>query len=269
MTGLVFRLKGEPEERLDLSPLIPERLDGLTSSEIQKLGIGTTKRDLKLGDVFDVSGADVSDIRFEGGSARLDKIGLGLSKGSIRVEGDVGFRCGRAMRGGAITVTGSAGDLAGSAMEGGELVIQGSAGARLGGPEAGETKGMSGGAIRVQGSADERAADRMRRGTIVIDGDCGLDAASRMIAGTLIVGGKAKGTPGRLMKRGTLILAGGAERLAPTFLDCGPQDLIILRLMARAIGEELGAVPFDGSPMRRYGGDTAVLGMGEVFLPLR
>ena len=268
MTGLVFRLKGEPEERLDLSPLIPERLDGLAKAEIEALPVGTTKRGLTVGDVFDLSGSDVSDIFIEGGSARLAQIGLGLSKGSIRVEGDVGFRCGRAMRGGSITVTGSAGELAGSAMEGGHLVIHGSTGARLGAPEAGETKGMSGGAIRVHGAAGERAADRMRRGTIVVDGECGPDAASRMIAGTLIVGGKAQGTPGRLMKRGTLILAGGAERLAPTFLDCGPQDLIILRLMAKEIGEELGQVPFDGAPMRRYGGDTAVLGMGEVFLPL-
>ena len=91
MTGLVFRLKGEPEERLDLSPLIPERLDGLAKAEIEALPVGTTKRGLTVGDVFDLSGSDVSDIFIEGGSARLDQIGLGLSKGSIRVEGDVGF----------------------------------------------------------------------------------------------------------------------------------------------------------------------------------
>ncbi|GGD36448.1 hypothetical protein [Aureimonas glaciei] len=90
-----------------------------------------------------------------------------------------------------------------------------------------------------------------------------------MIAGTLVVGGKAGRLPGMLMKRGTLLLAGGAEAIGPTFLDNGPVDLIVLRLMARAFAAPpFGASLLDGGPMRRLGGDTAVLGLGEIFLPL-
>ncbi|MCB8838218.1 formylmethanofuran dehydrogenase subunit C [Aurantimonas sp. VKM B-3413] len=269
MSGLTFRKKAEPEQRLDLSALIPSRLTGLSIGEIAALPIGTTKVPVCAGDLFDVTGDDPADIRFEGGSERFDRIGEAMEGGTITVEGDVGIRCGRVMRDGRITVTGSAGAHAGSAMSGGFLSIAGDAGAHLGGVRDGETIGMSGGAIKVGGSAGERAADRLRRGTIAIMGDAGPDAGSRMIAGTLVVGGKAAGTPGRLMKRGTLILCGGAERLSPTFLDNGLADLLILTVMARAFAAgEIGAVPFAGLSMRRLGGDTAVLGKGEIFLPV-
>ncbi|EAU41475.1 formylmethanofurane dehydrogenase subunit, putative [Fulvimarina pelagi HTCC2506] len=267
MSALTFRLKGEPDERIDCSSLVPDRLKSLGSSEIEKLPVGTTKRGLVAGDVFEISGDDAADIRFEGGSSRLDRIGERMSEGAIRVSGDAGFRVGRVMSGGDLQVEGSVGDLCGSGLEGGCIRVKGDCGAKLGGPDAGEMKGMSGGTIRVHGNAGERAGDRMRRGTILIDGDCGKDAASRMIAGTLIVGGHARGAPGRLMKRGTLLLMGGAERFTPTFVDAGVHDLLILKLMADGLRETFGDVPFDGSAMRKMSGDTAVLGLGEVYLP--
>ena len=269
MSGLTFRKRAEPDQRIDLSALIPSRLAGLTTTQIASLPIGTTRWLVTVGDLFDVSGDDPAQLRFEGGSHRFDRIGEGLDGGEIHVEGDAGWRTGRVMRAGRLTVTGSAGGFAGSAMSGGELHIEGDAGEFLGGPLAGEMAGMSGGTIRVGGAAGERSADRMRRGTIVVAGVLGANAASRMIAGTLIAGGRAAGVPGRMMKRGTLILPGGVERLSPTFLDNGPADLLILKLMARDIAAgSAGPVPFDGAPMRRFGGDTAVLGMGEIFLPL-
>ncbi|WP_206453127.1 formylmethanofuran dehydrogenase subunit C [Aurantimonas marina] len=269
MSGLTFRKTAEPDQRLDLSILTPAHLANLSLSEITALPIGTTKQLVTVGDIFALSGDDAAAIRFEGGSERFDRIGEAMDDGSIRVEGDAGWRVGRLMSGGRLTVTGLVGGLAGSGMSGGLLTVGGDAGDFLGGPMAGEMAGMRGGAIRVGGSAGARAADRMRRGTIVVDGAVGDNAGSRMIAGTLVVGGLARGAPGRLMKRGTLILCGGAERLAPTFLDNGPADLLILKLMAQEFAAgELGPVPFDGAPMRRIGGDTAVLGKGEIFLPL-
>jgi formylmethanofuran dehydrogenase subunit C len=269
MSGLTFRNKAEPEQRLDLSILTPARLAGLTTAEIAALPVGTTRRLVAVGDVFDVDGSDPATIRFEGGSDRFDRIGEALDGGEIHVEGGVGWRVGRLMQAGRLTVSGSVEGLAGSGMSGGFLSIGGNAGQRLGGPMAGEMAGMRGGAIRVAGSAGSRAGDRMRRGTIVVAGELGEDAGSRMIAGTLIAGSIARGAPGRLMKRGTLILCGGAERLGPTFLDNGPADLLILRVMARELrGGDLGELPLDGAPMRRIGGDTAVLGKGEIFLPL-
>lgn len=269
MSGLTFSKTAEPDQRLDLSILTPVHLANLTPSEIAALPIGTTKQLVTVGDIFALSGDDAAAIRFEGGSERFDRIGEALDGGSITVEGDAGWRVGRLMRCGRLTVTGSTGGLAGSGMSGGFLSIGGDTGDLLGGPMAGEMAGMSGGAIRVAGSAGVRAADRMRRGAILVDGQVAENAGSRMIAGTLVVGGPARGTPGRLMKRGTLILCGGAERLAPTFLDNGPADLLILRLMAAEFAaSDIGPVPFDGAPMRRIAGDTAVLGKGEIFLPL-
>ncbi|NDV87283.1 formylmethanofuran dehydrogenase subunit C [Aurantimonas aggregata] len=269
MSGLTFRKKAEPEQRLDLSVLTPARLSGLSTAEIAALPVGTTRLLVTVGDVFAVDGSDAASIRFEGGSDRFDRVGEALDGGEIHVEGDAGWRVGRLMQSGRLTVSGTVGGLAGSGMGGGFLSIGGNAGQRLGGPMPGEMAGMRGGAIRVGGSAGSRAADRMRRGTILVAGELGEDAGSRMIAGTLIAGGIARGTPGRLMKRGTLILCGGAERLGPTFLDNGPADLLILLVMARELDAgALAPLPFDGAPMRRIGGDTAVLGKGEIFLPV-
>ncbi|RFC63013.1 formylmethanofuran dehydrogenase subunit C [Fulvimarina endophytica] len=267
MSALTFRLKGEPEERIDCSSLVPHHLANFSPAEIARLPVGTTKRGLLVGDVFEVSRNDAGEIRFEGGSGRLDRIGQAMQGGVIRVAGPAGFRFGRAMTGGELHAEGSVGDLCGSAMAGGRITVGGDCGARLGGPDAGEMKGMSGGTIHVKGNAGERAADRMRRGSVLVGGDCGKDAFSRMIAGTVVVKGKAHGVPGRLMKRGTIVLMGGAERYAPTFVDAGVHDLLVLKLMAKALGEVFGVVPFDGSPMRKISGDTAILGLGEIYVP--
>lgn len=268
MTGLTFRKRAEPEERLDLSPLVPARLAGLSEREIAALPVGTSRMGLTVGDVFEVVGGDPSSICFAGGSTRFDRIGEAMQAGGIIVEGDAGARLGRAMAGGRISVEGSVQGHAGSGMSGGVIRIGGDAGERLGGPLAGEMSGMKGGTIVVSGSAGPRAGDRMRRGVISISGNAGADVGSRMIAGTIVVAGTAAGTPGRLMKRGTLFLCTGAETLAPTFLDNGPADLLILTVMARDFAAgEVGPVAFEGMAMRRLGGDTAVLGLGEIFLP--
>ena len=266
MSGLTFTLRAEPNQRLDLSRLTARGLAGLAEAAISALPIGTTKERLEVGDVFSVVGGDLEEIRFVGGSERFDRIGEAQDAGVIVVEGDVGQRVGRAMTGGTIEIRGTAGPFAGSGMVGGMLTIAGDAGDDLGGPLAGETAGLRGGTIRVAGSAGARAGDRMRRGTILVGGTAGDHAGARMIAGTLVVGGRAGRAPGMLMRRGTIVLAGGAEHTGPTFVDNGPADLIILRLMAKAFAFETPL--FDGSPMRRLGGDTAVLGMGEIFLPL-
>ena len=152
-------------------------------------------------------------------------------------------------------------------MRGGLLTIGGEAGERLGGPLAGETEGMNGGVIHVLGGARARAGDRLRRGFILIEGDAGDYLGSRMIAGTLAVGGRAGALPGYLMNRGTILLAGGTDDLSPTFVDCGVFDLVAARLLASYVGATsagLGAA-FRGR-LRRYAGDMAALGKGEIFL---
>jgi formylmethanofuran dehydrogenase subunit C len=89
-----------------------------------------------------------------------------------------------------------------------------------------------------------------------------------MIAGTIIIRGKAGPLPGYLMRRGTIVLGQGCEKLSPTFVDCGVHDLLALRLLANFVDQfssRLSALL--RRPRRRYAGDMAALGKGEIFYP--
>ena len=267
MSGFTFRLRAAPPQRVDLSALTPQALNGRSAAEIAALPIHTTRAALSVGDLFDLKPGDFDEIVFEGGAERLDWVGAHLNAGAIRVVGDVGVEAGRAMTGGVLTIEGNAGPYAGSGLRGGLMKIGGDAGERLGGPFAGETEGMSGGAIHVGGNAGARAGDKMRRGFLLIEGQAGDYAGSRMVAGTLAIGGQAGALPGYLMNRGTILLAGGAAEMTPTFLDCGVFELVAAKLLAvhvETISRRLGAA-FRG-PLRRYAGDLAALGKGEIFV---
>ncbi len=107
----------------------------------------------------------------------------------------------------------------------------------------------------------------MRRGLILIEGLAGRYLGSRMIAGTVIAMGGAGAYPGYMMRRGTVIVDGAAPEMAPSFTDCGRQELTFLRLVARELAG-LGAPRHTArliAPVRRYAGDMAVLGKGEVL----
>ena len=267
MSRFTFTLQGPPPQRLDLSPLTPERLAGKSLAEIGAIEINTTRARVTVGDVFKLGEGDFDEIVFEGGAERFDRVGARMSRGAIRVVGDVGVEAGRAMSGGTLTIEGDAGAFAGSGLRGGLLTIARNAGERLGGPLAGETEGVTGGTIYVRGDAGARAGDRMRRGFLLIEGAAGEYAGSRMIAGTIAIGGEAGPLPGYLMNRGTILLAGGCREMAPTFLDCGAFELVAARLLAGHVettSARLGAA-FRG-PLRRYAGDLAALGKGEIFV---
>lgn len=266
MSALVLTLKEKPPQRCDLSPLTPDRL-AAAPGRVEDIGIGTTRRSLRVGDIFRVAPGDPEDIRLEGGSERFDNLGAGMSRGRIRVAGDLGQLAGRGMSGGSIRVSGSAGRLAGSAMSGGRLQIAGDAGDLAGGPLPGEMRGMTGGIVYIRGDAGDRAGDRMRRGLVAIGGRAGEAAGSRMIGGTLVCFGRAGPRPGYLMRRGTLVL-GGAAALTPTFVDSGVHELVALRLLARwLLDEDIEGGSLLAAPLRRFVGDTAVLGKGEIFVP--
>ncbi len=264
---LVFTLKQEPNQRLDLSPLVPHLLAGKSEAEIAAIELQTTKEKCAVGDIFRVTAGGVEAIRFEGGSSRFDNLGHGLNGGEIIVEGDSGQSTGRNMSDGSLVVAGKAGPFAGSAMSGGRLEIKGDAGDFLGAPIDGEMEGMTGGLLIVRGSAGHRAGDRQRRGTVVIEGSTGDYPGSRIIAGTLIVLGASGLLPGYLMRRGTIIL-GHAPTLAPTFVDCGAFELTFAAVFSRLLSpSSSGAAKLLARKLNRFGGDTAVLGKGEIFFP--
>ena len=267
MSGLTFRLTSAPVERLDLSQLTPKHVASIPLAEVLKLNVGTTKSELKVGDVFAVSGKPGDVITIEGSTDKLDFIGAHLDEGTVIVEGDAGVGAGRAMRGGRVDIRGDAGPLLGSAISGGEIFVKGSAGAQVGGLTPGDKFGMTGGLIVIDGHAGDRAGDRMRRGTIYIRGKCGSYAGSRMVGGTIWTELGFGEDPGMLLRRGTLI-GPSVERFLPTFADAGRHDLVVLRILSRYMQQKLGArapKPLPGI-VRKYAGDLATVGKGEILI---
>jgi formylmethanofuran dehydrogenase subunit C len=268
VSPLVLTLKAAPPQRLDLSPLLPHLLAGKSVKDIAAIDLATTRERLAVGDLFRIRAGSAEEIRLEGGSERFDSVGKGLQSGRIIVAGDVGIDAGRKMTGGVLVISGSAGPYAGSAMAGGRLEIGGNAGDLLAAPREGEIHGMSGGLFVLHGTAGERAGDRLRRGTILIEGDAGDWLGSRVIAGTLIVLGRAGASPGYLMRRGTIVLA-KPPALSPTFVDCGSFASTFTAVFGRFIqAESRVAARLFKTPLRRFAGDMAVLGKGEIFVPV-
>jgi len=267
MKPLTLILRQRPEQRLDLSPLVPHLISGRSIAEIERLELQTTRWRVSVGDVFRLRMGDPARIRIEGSCDRLDRIGHAMTGGEVFVDGDVGTQAGRLMSGGSLTIGGNTGPWAASGMKGGLLEIRGATGAFLAAPLAGEMAGMRGGLVIVRGRAGERAGDRMRRGTIVIEGEAGAYAGSRMIAGSLLVAKKAGPLPGYLMKRGSIVLGAGCEAISPTFVDCGFHELLAMRLWAGFVHcYSKKAATLLRRPLQRLAGDMAVLGKGEIFI---
>lgn len=270
MSALTFRLKAPPRQRVDLSPLTPERLRNLGVAEIARVELASGNRRVAVGDLFDVSSGAPGEIMISGATAKLDFIGRDMAEGSILVDGDAGAYLGQNMRGGRLRVTGGVGPWAAAEMQGGSIVIGGDAGDFLGAALPGAMRGMSGGIVTVRGRAGERAADRMRRGIIVVHGAAGAFAGARMIAGTLAVLGSGGGAyPGLGMKRGTLLFRELPQAVLPTFADCGTHELGFIALLARTIRELESEAALDaalGTRVRRYIGDVATGGKGEILV---
>src|SRR5690348_11077664 len=130
---LTLTLRERPDQRLDLSPLVPHSLAGRTAREIEQIELQTTRHRIKVGDVFRLRVGDVEQIRIQNSCDRLDYVGQEMKSGELLVDGDVGIQAGRLMAGGRLTVLGNAGSWAASGMKAGVLEIRGAAGDRLGG----------------------------------------------------------------------------------------------------------------------------------------
>ena len=262
----VLKLRAEPPERVDLHAINPLTLSRLSEKEAAALAVGTTRRGVRVGDLFAISLDGSDSLRIEGGSSRFDRVGAALSEGTIHVEGDVGQRPGENMAGGALTVTGSAGPFAGAAATGGTITVHGDAGERAGGAVYAAKAGLDGATLVIGGRAGDGLGDRMRRGLILV-GEAGAFAGARMIAGTIVA--RALGDhPGYGMRRGTIV-AGRHGALLPTFVETGTPDLVYLRLLARSLAR-LATQHADllSGAMRRHSGDLATLGKGELFTPV-
>jgi len=265
VSALVFELKHTPDQRLDLSPLVPAKLAGLSRKEIEALQVGTTRQKLAVGDAFKVKGKDANNLHFAGTDERCDKIGAGLSGGEIHVEGNVGAYLGTFMKSGKIAVKGSAGVLAGASMAGGHIAISRNVGDQACGVGLGDTMGMKGGFVTIGGNAGGLLGERMRRGLVVVGGSAGDYAGGRMIAGTLLLRRGVGRYAGYGNRRGSLIFMEKPRHILPTFSDCGVMEFDYLRLLEQWLRGQGMSVRLGGRA-RRLMGDMAVLGKGEMLI---
>jgi formylmethanofuran dehydrogenase subunit C len=265
VSALVFELRETPDQRLDLSPLVPARLAKLSRKEIEALPINTTRQKFTVGDAFKVKGKDPERLRFVGTDGRCDKIGAKLAGGEITVEGDAGTLLGAQMKSGRIAVEGSAGVRLGASMAGGEITVRRDVGDWAGGIAFGETMGMKGGFISIGRNAGDLLGERLRRGLIVVGGQAGDYAGGRMIAGTLLLKGGAGRYAGFGNRRGSLIFTEKPKAILPTYVDSGIMEFEYLRLLEKWLREQGLRIRL-GARARRLMGDMAVLGKGEMLI---
>jgi len=264
-----FTLKIELKQRVDVSPLTPDKLADKSLAEIAAIELQTGNRKLRADEVFAIEGGDSARIIFNNSSAKLDYIGRGNQTGEIFVEGDAGAYLGFQLKGGIINVSGSVGAYAAAELKNGEINIDGDAGDFLGAALPGNKKGMQGGVVIVKGNAGDRVGDHLRRGAILIEGNAGDYLGSRMTAGTIGVLGEVGAYPGYAMKRGTLLLLKSSVEIPATFNDCGSHTLGFLPLLLKGFQgykTQFGALADSVTRVRRYAGDMSGAGKGEILV---
>jgi formylmethanofuran dehydrogenase subunit C len=264
---IVLSLRGVPQGTVDASSLAPHAWGELAAGDVARLalrveGVGA----VALGDVFAVKGERSNRVRVAGDLSIVEGLGTGLDGGELLIEGNVGARVGARMKSGRITVTANAGWGAGLEMAGGTLDIGGSVGPRSGAAPLGAKRGMTGGELIVRGSAGPEAGASMRRGLVAIAGDAGEGTGRATIAGTVVVFGAMGPNPGQWSKRGTLVALGPVTPPASYRYACTyrPQYLSLLLRHLRDQRLPVTSEHLTGS-YRRYSGDLAELGAGEIL----
>ncbi len=252
---------------LEAECLSPDTISPLRRDEVAALPVFLGKRQRRLDDFFTVEGDGSDELEIRGDMGRVKCIGRSMTRGKIAIIGNAGMHLGAYMKGGTIEVRGSASDWIGAEMTGGLIHIHGDAGGQIGAAYRGSLSGMNGGVILVEGSAGIEIGMRMRRGIIAVKGPVRDFAGLQMKGGTLFLLGGAEIRTGAWMVRGTIVSAKPIA-LLPTFAyDCvyNPVflDLYVRRL--RAWGFALPDVARAGG-YRRYSGDAAVPGKGEILL---
>jgi formylmethanofuran dehydrogenase subunit C len=264
---VTLHLKRQPTVPLEAEVLTPNKIAELSNDEIRSLIVYHGKRQLPLGEFFDVEGERSEDVVIHGALHKVRWIGRAMSKGSITIHGNVGMHLGAYMAGGRIEVHGHATDWIGAEMKNGFIHIHGNAGGQVGAAYRGSLLGM-------------------RDGTIIVDGFAGLEVGMRMKGGLIVIGGPAKDFTGLQMKGGMIVLMGGAEirtgawmtrgtivsmkplQMMPTFVfasDRDPSFLSDYALKMKDIGITLPHAAADGN-FQLYSGDTSVSDKGEILI---
>ena len=264
---LTLAPRTQPPGRVRADPLTPDRLQGLSASEVAALTVRCGREMLAVGELFEVSGAGDELVVLAGDVRRVDGIGAAMSDGRVLVEGPCGDHLGARMSGGEIEVRGDLGAWAGAEMGGGILRIRGDAGPRLAAAYPGVRAGMTGGEIIVLGDAGEEAGAGMRRGLVAVGGRIGSGAGLRMLAGTVIALGGVGAEAGIGNKRGSLVSGAPVEPL-PVYAFATrfrPPALRLQLRRARELGLSVGE-KFVRGRWSRWSGDQTELARGEILI---
>jgi formylmethanofuran dehydrogenase subunit C len=260
------------KEPVDLVPLeaeviCPDVVVKLRNDAIRALPVYLGKKQCRLDDFFTVEGEASDEIEVRGEAKKVRWIGRGMSRGRIRIVGNVGMHLGAYMKGGTIEVEGDASDWVGGEMGGGIIRISGRAGGQLGAAYRGSRGGMTNGTIIVAGTGGLEIGMRMKRGTIVMGGPVRDFAGLEMKGGTIILQNGAELRTGAWMNRGTIISLKPIPML-PSFLYASTYSPSFMGLYAKhlkSLGIDLPHDPAKGA-YRRYTGDTSVIGRGEILI---
>lgn len=292
MHRIKLKLKRQLKAPLEVEELQPSLLNSLSAGEIKGVTVQYGNKKEKAGEFFDVeieegipeiikrdseagtigsqnieAEAARGVLEFCGDLTKVKRIGQGMQRGIICINGSAGMHMGAFMSGGCIYVEGDTGDWTGAHMSGGCIRIKGSTGHFTGSAYWGHKLGMKGGQIVVEGSAGNMAGRLMRRGLIVILGNAGDFTAANMIAGTILVAGRVGRRTGAEMKRGTVLLTEKPE-LLPTFhFNCvyRPVFVNILMRWLKNMGVNIGSFT-DNMEFERYAGDAVLKGKGEILV---
>src|SRR5262249_10521690 len=267
MSTTTLTLKERPHVPLEAELLSPDVIAPLRHDEVRALPVVLGKRQRRLDDFFDVEGDGSLDLVIRGDAGRVKWVGRGMTRGRITVEGTGGMHLGSYRKGGSIEVSGDASDWVGGEMTGGLIHVRGSAGGQVGAAYRGSLSGMKGGTILVEGSAGIELGMRMRRGVIAVRGPGKDFAGLQMKGGTIGLMGGAEIRTGAWMVRGTIVSL-KPIRMMPTFAFACAYNPVFLRLYAKglqAVGFCIPVEDEDGA-YRRYTGDTAVPGKGEILV---
>jgi formylmethanofuran dehydrogenase subunit C len=264
---LTLTLKTSLTVPLEAEVLSPDVIAPLAPDAIRALPVMLGKRQQRLDEHFEIEGDGGEEIEIRGDLTKVKWIGRGMTRGRIRVAGNVGMHLGAYMKGGSIEVTGNATDWVGGEMGGGTIHIRGNAGGQLGSAYRGSMSGMSGGTILVEGGAGIEIGMRMKRGLIAIRGPVRDFAGLQMKGGTIVLMSGAELRTGAWMQRGTIISL-KPLKLMPTFATTSLYNPSFLGLYAKHLAQFGFALPFSAAEggYRRHLGDSSVPGKGEILV---
>jgi formylmethanofuran dehydrogenase subunit C len=260
-------LKESPNVPLESEVISPDVMASLSNDAIRALPVYLGKKQCRVDDFFAVEGEASDEIEIRGDAKQVKWIGRSMTRGRIKVDGNVGMHLGAYMKGGTIEVSGNASDWVGGEMSNGFIRIGGNAGGQVGAAYRGSRGGMRDGTIIIGGTAGLEVGMRMKRGTIVVGGPARDFAGLEMKGGTIVLLGGAELRTGAWMNRGTIISLAPIP-LLPSFLYATTYNPTFVRLYAKhlaTLGITIPHDPKDGG-YKRYTGDNSVPGRGEILV---